>query len=200
LMLFSGILLAAVLIGPMPVKISAASTEGPTPTQEPTSTPTPTLIPTAIPLPTLQPTHTPPAAVSATSSSQEQQVADLINAYRQQRGLSALTVNPALTQSAHAKAADMIKRNYWSHVSPDGVADWDFFKGAGYTFTLAGENLADNYFTASEVLNAWKASGPHNENLLKPVFTELGIAFVCNVQFHGYSSTCLTVLHLGSRS
>jgi uncharacterized protein YkwD len=40
---------------------------------------------------------------------------------------------------------------------------------------MYGENLAEGYHTADEVVNAWMASPEHKANILKPDFTTMGI-------------------------
>ena len=69
------------------------------------------------------------------------------NDRRNEAGLSPLTLNSKLSDAAAAKAADMFANNYWAHNSPLGKTPWDFILASGYTYTMAGENLAKNFQT-----------------------------------------------------
>lgn len=100
------------------------------------------------------------------------------NAKRTDQGLPALTLNSKLSTAAAAKAQDMFAKNYWSHSSPTGATPWEFIQGAGYRYTVAGENLAKNFSTSQTVVDAWMASPTHRDNILKPGYKEIGFAIV----------------------
>lgn len=110
-----------------------------------------------------------------------EQLHSLTNAKRAENGLGALTYNPQLAQAAAGKASDMFAKGYWAHVAPDGKTPWDFIKGAGYSYTVAGENLAKNFQNSTGVVDAWLASPSHRENLLKSNYREVGFAVVNGV-------------------
>ena len=57
-------------------------------------------------------------------------------------------MNPKLNEAAQLKAQDMFRYNYWAHTSPRGVEPWKWLGDVGYTYSIAGENLAKNYPTA----------------------------------------------------
>ena len=98
------------------------------------------------------------------------------NQKRQENGIAPLVLNSELTHAAEMKADDMLAKNYWAHVSPDGTTPWVFIKNAGYDYLYAGENLARGFTTAPDTVNAWMASPTHRENLLSPNFKEIGFA------------------------
>lgn len=100
------------------------------------------------------------------------------NRERQAASLDALTVNPKLNDAAFAKAQDMIKNDYWAHVSPGGVTPWTWLGNAGYNYTVAGENLAKNYPDAQSTVNAWMNSQTHRDNILNGNYREVGFAVV----------------------
>ena len=106
------------------------------------------------------------------------EVIRLTNEKRAQNGLSPLTNNPTLSQAAQAKGADMLNRDYWAHVSPDGTQPWKFFTDFGYRYRYAGENLARDFQNAPSAVDAWMASPSHKDNLLSPKYREIGIAVV----------------------
>jgi hypothetical protein len=106
------------------------------------------------------------------------EVIRLTNEKRVQNGLSPLTLNTTLAQAAQAKGADMLNRDYWAHVAPDGTQPWKFFIDFGYRYRYAGENLARDFKDAPSTVEAWMASSSHRENLLSPKYKDIGIAVV----------------------
>lgn len=118
------------------------------------------------------------------------------NQKRAEAGLPPLMMNSQLSQAAAAKAQDMFAKDYWAHNSPDGKTPWDFIKGSGYVYTLAGENLAKNFSDSSGVVNAWMASPSHRDNLLKAGYRDVGFAVVNGV-LNGEETT-LVVQMFGS--
>jgi hypothetical protein len=103
-------------------------------------------------------------------------LADKTNEVRTDNKLKALTIDQRLNKAAQDKADDMIKNNYWSHESPSGVTPWHWIEQNGYSYDVAGENLAKNYSDASEVMNAWMQSETHKQNIMNQKFTAMGFA------------------------
>jgi hypothetical protein len=106
------------------------------------------------------------------------EVIRLTNEKRAQAGLPALTENGTLSQAAQAKGADMLNRDYWSHIAPDGTQPWTFFTNAGYRYRYAGENLARDFSSPSSAVEAWMASSSHKDNIMSAKYKEIGIAVV----------------------
>lgn len=117
-----------------------------------------------------------PGVLGTSSSITVEKIIEETNIERQKSGLSPLRANPALSQAAGEKAANMFAENYWAHYSPSGKDPWGFIKGAGYKFTHAGENLAKNFSVSEDVVVAWMNSPTHRENILNPNYQEIGIA------------------------
>ena len=105
-----------------------------------------------------------------------QNVFVLINSSRTQENLNPLHLNPTLSKVAQSKAADMAKKQYFAHTSPEGVTPWHWFEVNNYTYKYAGENLAINYDDAREEHEAWMDSPTHKKNILSSNFSEIGIA------------------------
>jgi uncharacterized protein YkwD len=103
---------------------------------------------------------------------------DLVNAYRKEKGLRPLKLQPALTEAARAHSRDLAKWDRISHFGSDGSNPWDRVKRAGYGARLAAENVGTGQVTVEEVINGWKASPGHNKNLLLPEAEHMGIALV----------------------
>ncbi len=110
------------------------------------------------------------------------------NQKRAEFGLPPLSMNTKLSKAAEAKAKDMFSKNYWAHVSPDGIQPWDFILNAGYDYSYAGENLAKNFTTSKEVVAAWYDSPSHRENLLSENYQDIGFAVVNGI-LDGYETT-----------
>jgi uncharacterized protein YkwD len=120
-------------------------------------------------------------------------IIQLTNAERQKVGLSALTVNSKLSQAAQQKGQDMLKNQYFAHISPSGVTPWFWMKKAGYSYSVAGENLAIDFIDAEEVVTAWLNSPSHKANMLGRDYTETGVAVVSG-EFQG--GTSIIVVHM----
>ncbi|MFH0773076.1 MAG: CAP domain-containing protein [bacterium] len=112
----------------------------------------------------------------------------LTNNERTKLRLSMLHENPQLAAAAEKKAADMFKKDYWSHFAPDGASPWDFIKQSGYQYEFAGENLAKNFLFSQNVVDAWMNSPTHRENIVKKEYTEVGYAVV-NGMINGEETT-----------
>jgi len=110
------------------------------------------------------------------------------NERRARVGLRPLSLNADLTEAAFRKANDMFQVDYWAHVSPTGAKPWDFILGEGYDYIYAGENLAKNFSTSEEVVQAWYDSPTHRENLLSANYDDIGFAIVNGV-LNGYETT-----------
>jgi uncharacterized protein YkwD len=112
---------------------------------------------------------------------------DSTNAQRTKGGQSSLGLNTKLDQAAQAKANDMVKRNYWSHNTPDNQEPWIFIKNVDYNYAKAGENLAYGFADSNETIAGWMNSPSHKANLLDGSFKEVGfgIASSDNYQNNG---------------
>lgn len=105
-----------------------------------------------------------------------QKMIELTNESRQESGVPPLIISDKLTAAAEAKASDMFKFQYFDHNSPSGVTPWYWIKSAGYNYLYAGENLAIDFITAEGTHMALMRSVSHRDNILKPNYTEIGIA------------------------
>src|SRR5258708_5573544 len=99
-------------------------------------------------------------------------IIQLTNIEREHQGLKALVTTSALTHAAELKAQDMLKNQYFAHISPTGVTPWHWMEQSGYTYEVAGENLAIDFTQAEDVVSAWLASPTHKANMLRPDYTE----------------------------
>jgi uncharacterized protein YkwD len=105
------------------------------------------------------------------------QVVILVNQERTKNGLPPLKINPLLTRAAQNKNQHMIEYNYFSHVSPKDGKKWsDFIKEVKYNYVEAGENLANGFLVASDMVEAWMNSPTHKANILAEGYKETGVA------------------------
>lgn len=111
------------------------------------------------------------------STAAEQDMFDQINLYRQQQNLKPLNWSPPLKKAATWMSNDMLINNKLSHV--DSLAR-DYITRltiCGYPQpAIFGENIDNGVASVSALLSSWKHSPPHNNNLLSPDFTDVGIA------------------------
>lgn len=119
------------------------------------------------------------------------------NAQRAANARAALTNNAQLNQAAQAKANDMVKRDYWSHDTPDGKEPWVFITAAGYQYSKAGENLAYGFTTSSETVTGWMNSATHRANLLDAGYTQVGFGFANSQNFNGDGKQTVVVAMYG---
>jgi hypothetical protein len=137
-----------------------------------------------------------PGILGYSSEITVQKVYDQTNHERQLAGLPALHFNPTLSKSASSKAEDMFTNNYWAHNSPQGKTPWDFFKSVGYQYSIAGENLAKDFYDTDSMMKAWMNSPTHKANIVNKQYREIGIGVVNGIL--GGVKTTLVVQHFGT--
>jgi uncharacterized protein YkwD/stress response protein SCP2 len=103
------------------------------------------------------------------------EVVDRTNAERARHGLRALTVDQRLAAAAQAHSADMVRRAFFAHESPDGRQVWDRAVAAGYAYRKVAENIAAGQRTAEEVVRGWMGSPGHRANILDGDLTQIGV-------------------------
>ncbi|MFH1353680.1 MAG: CAP domain-containing protein [bacterium] len=131
-----------------------------------------------------------PAELSIITSAR---IIELTNNKRAEAGLNRLTVNAALTDAARQKAQNMLDEDYFAHISPSGVTPWFWMNKVGYSYQVAGENLAIDFVEAERVVAAWMASPTHKDNIMHPDYIEAGVAALTG-EFEGGTST--VVVHM----
>lgn len=137
-----------------------------------------------------------PGVLGYSSEITAEKVLILTNLERQKNQLPPLHYNSSLSKSATAKAQDMFRSNYWAHFSPGGTSPWDFFKKFDYQYSVAGENLAKDFYDTDSVMKAWMNSPTHRANIVNYKYKEIGIGVVNGVL--GGVKTTLVVQHFGT--
>lgn len=98
-----------------------------------------------------------------------------LNRYRASVGCPALAWDDGAARVAQGHSDDMVVRNFFSHVNPDGKSPFDRLRDARIDYRVAGENIAKGYLTGSTVLDAWLASPSHRANIEDCRFTQHGV-------------------------
>ena len=115
------------------------------------------------------------------------------NSERAKHNLGTLSLNQSLTEAAQKKAADMVARNYWSHVTPDGQDPWVFINTTGYTYLAAGENLAYGFTDYEDAVIGWMNSPGHRANILNNEYSEVGFGIANSANFQGNGEQTVVV-------
>lgn len=137
-----------------------------------------------------------PGVLGYSSEITAQKVLDQTNDERLKNDLPPLRYSSVLSDSAIRKAKDMFTNNYWAHTAPNGTTPWDFLKSVGYKYSIAGENLARDFYDTDSLLKAWMNSPTHKANIVHPKYQEIGIGVV-NGTLGGIKTT-LVVQHFGT--
>lgn len=108
----------------------------------------------------------------------------LTNEVRSQHGLPTLSRDQTLTRIARAHSEDMLRRDYFNHVSPEGQTPHQrIIAGYSSPLSLTGENIWGAQGThvletermARIIVDTWMSSAGHRENLLRREFTDIGV-------------------------
>ena len=108
----------------------------------------------------------------------EAELAQTVSAWRQDRNLVALVRVPALDAVARNHSADMARRGFFSHDTPEGANPVDRIHAGGVShFSLAGENvgMTSRSNPNAEIFQGWLASPDHHDNLVAPAFNATGV-------------------------
>lgn len=102
--------------------------------------------------------------------------ASMISGYRHNNGLGAVQIDPALMQMAQEQARAMANTNKLGHdVNGNFKAR---LARAGFSDTVAVENVSAGYHTLAEAFSGWRDSAPHRANMLQNGVSRMGIAAV----------------------
>ena len=130
------------------------------------------------------PQETPPAQENPDEDAPEESggvqeaaeaVASLVNAARQDAGLSELELDADLCAAAQARAQEIAQS--FSHTRPDGSSCFTILEELGISYRAAGENIAMGQRTPEEVMDGWMNSSGHRANILNGTFTSIGVGY-----------------------
>ena len=106
-----------------------------------------------------------------------------VNAARGEAALPDLTLGRALSRAAQGHADDMLERDDYAHVAPDGETPAARFRAAGGSrWALSGENIArcmgcappPDAARVEAFQEGWMRSPGHRETILDPGFDRMG--------------------------
>lgn len=106
-----------------------------------------------------------------------QEVLRLVNEIRAEVGVAPLTLDTTLCQAASMRALEMDYANKLSHTRPDGSDCFTALDFYGVSYSAAGENIAMGYSSPTKVVEGWKNSPTHYENMINSNFTKLGVGY-----------------------
>jgi uncharacterized protein YkwD len=112
----------------------------------------------------------------------QQLALELVNRDRAAEGLLPMQIDPLLSQAAQSHADDMLRRNYFSHYSPEGQSPSDRLAAAGRQGFPAenivmGENpwfRGINIQLLENFQDRWMHSADHRRNLLNRNYEKFG--------------------------
>jgi uncharacterized protein YkwD len=87
-----------------------------------------------------------------------------------------VTWNDDLAEAAYKHSADMATNHFFSHTGSDGNSPATRISQEGYHWSALGENIAYGYPTVEDVIQGWLGSEGHCQNIMSPIFTEIGAA------------------------
>jgi uncharacterized protein YkwD len=97
----------------------------------------------------------------------------LLNHERTERGLPRLRSSRLLIHSAQHWTNVMVRDRAFTHGADFSAR----ITAVGFNWSRAGENIADGYRTAAGAVRAWMRSVGHCQNILTPVFRDVGAGF-----------------------
>jgi uncharacterized protein YkwD len=96
----------------------------------------------------------------------------MINGHRERIGCEALEWHAAAAVIAQARSADMYRRNYFDHETPDGRTFIHDLEDAGIeAWGSVAENIALTLAGPASALELWLDSRPHRRNLESCTYT-----------------------------
>lgn len=135
-------------------------------------------------------------------NAEEKKTLELHNRTRTERGLKPLCVQPALTEAARAHSRDMIERDYFSHVPPEGATLAERLERHGYTLEgnwKVAENIAwgnYSYGTPEYVFGGWMDSPSHRPHILDGEFRQIGVGTHTGT-YKGYENAIMYTAEFG---
>ncbi len=81
-----------------------------------------------------------------------------------------------LQKAAQRHADDMHRHNFFDHRGSDDSTMSERAAEAGFEWSYIAENIAYGYPSAEAVVQTWKESPGHCENMLDPNYTRMGVA------------------------
>lgn len=111
------------------------------------------------------------------------EVYEITNNYRSLVGVSSLTLDSSLVEAASIRAKEL--SNSFSHTRPNGSSCFTALSELGISYGTAGENIAAGYSSSQSVMEGWRSSSGHYQNIISSKFKKIGIGVnIINNQYY----------------
>ena len=124
----------------------------------------------------------PPSAPADRAGEIEWHILFLTNQQRNWQKLPQFEASAELADVARAHSRDMLARDFFSHVNPDGLSPKDRAAKRGLRFKVIAENIfstengtTDAAEAASHILTGWMDHPGHRRNILDRTLRYLGV-------------------------
>lgn len=111
------------------------------------------------------------------------EVYEITNNYRSLVGVSSLTLDSSLVEAASIRAKEL--SDSFSHTRPNGSSCFTVLSELGISYGTAGENIAAGYSSSQSVMEGWRSSSGHYQNIISSKFKKIGIGVnIVNNQYY----------------
>lgn len=111
------------------------------------------------------------------------EVYEITNNYRSLVGASSLTLDSSLVEAASIRAKEI--SDSFSHTRPNGSSCFTVLSELGISYGTAGENIAAGYSSSQSVMEGWRSSSGHYQNIISSKFKKIGIGVnIINNQYY----------------
>lgn len=111
------------------------------------------------------------------------EVYEITNNYRSLVGVPFLTLDSSLVETASIRAKEL--SDSFSHTRPNGSSCFTVLSELGISYGTAGENIAAGYSSSQSVMEGWRSSSGHYQNIISSKFKKIGIGVnIINNQYY----------------
>lgn len=111
------------------------------------------------------------------------EVYEITNNYRSLVGVYSLTLDSSLVEAASIRAKEL--SDSFSHTRPNGSSCFTVLSELGISYGTAGENIAAGYSSSQSVMEGWRSSSGHYQNIISSKFKKIGIGVnIINNQYY----------------
>lgn len=111
------------------------------------------------------------------------EVYEITNNYRSLVEVSSLTLDSSLVEAASIRAKEL--SDSFSHTRPNGSSCFTVLSELGISYGTAGENIAAGYSSSQSVMEGWRSSSGHYQNIISSKFKKIGIGVnIINNQYY----------------
>lgn len=111
------------------------------------------------------------------------EVYEITNNYRSLVGVPSLTLDSSLVEAANIRAKEL--SDSFSHTRPNGSSCFTVLSELGISYGTAGENIAAGYSSSQSVMEGWRSSSVHYQNIISSKFKKIGIGVnIINNQYY----------------